>query len=64
MAFVRDEHCYKCEQVTIHTNGKCNKCSEREYRQETAAWNAQSTDDKIQDLRRRVERLEHGPARY
>ena len=64
MAFVRDEYCGKCEKVTTHTNSKCNNCEAREYREETAKWNAQTTDEKLQDLRRRVEKLEYGPAQY
>jgi ribosomal protein L37E len=64
MALVRDEYCRKCEQITTHTNTKCNVCAEREYRERTAEWNAKTTDEKIQDLRKRMERLEQGPPRY
>ena len=64
MAFVEIKHCDRCEKVTHHVNRKCTDCSEREYREKTAAWNALTTDEKLQDMRRRIEKLEQGPMRY
>ena len=64
MAYINTEYCPKCESETRHTNGKCNDCAAREYREQTAAWNALTTEEKMQDLRRRVERMERGPITY
>lgn len=64
MAFIRDEYCHRCERETQHCNNKCTVCREREYRERTAAWNAQTTDEKLQDIRKRLEALERGPALY
>ncbi len=64
MAFIQQEFCRYCEQVTQHCNGKCQACAEREARESSAAWNARTTEEKLQDLRRRVESLERGPAKY
>jgi len=64
MTFIQHKYCPKCERETGHVNSRCSDCVEREYRAHVAAWNAQTTDKKLQDLRKRVEHLERGPARY
>ena len=64
MAFVNFKYCSKCEIETNHTNDKCDTCRDRARRERTAAWNALTTDEKLQDLRRRVEGLERGPMRF
>jgi hypothetical protein len=64
MAYIRDEYCHRCEKETQHCNHKCTNCAEREYRERTAAWNALTTDEKLQDIRKRLEDLERGPAQY
>lgn len=48
----------------MHTNTKCNICNEREERERVAKWNVQTVDEKLQDLRKRVESLERDPIRY
>jgi len=64
MAFIRQEYCHKCERETQHCNGKCRDCSAQEYRERTAVWNALTTNEKLQDMRKRLEVLERGPAQY
>lgn len=64
MAFIENKYCPRCERCEVFCNGKCNFCKNREYIQETAAWNALSADEKLQDLRKRIEKLEQGPLRY
>lgn len=59
MAFVELKYCEKCSEVTNFINHKCVKCSEREYRQEIAAWKALTTEEKLLDLMGRVEKLEN-----
>ena len=63
MAYLNTEYCHRCERDTPHINGECGPCSERESREKIAAWNALTTEEKLIDLRKRVEHLEHGPAR-
>lgn len=64
MVFSRYEWCDYCEAETLHHNGKCTKCTARQERERIRKWNAQSTARKLSDLRKRVEKLERGPARY
>jgi hypothetical protein len=64
MAYVNHEYCRECEQVTHHINQQCTPCAERKRRAEIAAWNALTTEEKLQDLRRRVEILERPEPRY
>lgn len=64
MALMGEDYCTTCESTTMFVNRKCSKCSEREHREEVAKWNALTTEEKLQDLRRRVEKLEQGPPRF
>ena len=61
MAFIRVEYCRVCETTTQHVNGGCSECKERIYKEKVAAWNALTVDERLQDLRRRMEKLEAGP---
>lgn len=64
MALIRNQFCRKCEQDTRHCNDKCTECAKREYRERVGAWNALTVDERLQDLRRRVEELEKGTPVY
>jgi acyl-CoA reductase-like NAD-dependent aldehyde dehydrogenase len=64
MAYVSDDECRVCERVTQHVNRECVECRARKYRQATAAWNALTVEERLQDLRRRVEALEARPLTY
>lgn len=64
MAYVNHQYCKTCERETHHINGLCTPCSERKRRKEIAAWNALTTEEKLQDLRRRVEILEQPEPRF
>ena len=61
MAFTHSEFCYVCEKITNHTNHKCNECFKREEQERILKWNALPIEDKLNDIRRRVEKLERGP---
>jgi hypothetical protein len=63
MAFVRIEHCWSCRKETRHINGKCEICLELTKKEKVAKWDAQSTNDKLNDLRIRIEALERDPRR-
>ena len=64
MAFVEQKLCPVCETVTHHCNGKCSNCTDRKNRERLHAWRAMSYDDRLEDLRKRVESIEAGPPRY
>jgi hypothetical protein len=64
MAFVRLEYCRRCEKDTQHTDHKCFTCWDRQERERIAIWNVQTVEEKLQDLRRRVEALEKKPPTY
>ena len=59
MAHVELKYCDSCNEVTNFVNYRCSKCSEREYRQKIAAWQALTTEEKLLDLMKRIERLEN-----
>ena len=58
MAIRRDEHCDICKKETTHSNGRCAECIIREAEERKAAWHKLSLDDKLEDLRKRIENLE------
>jgi hypothetical protein len=64
MVLARDEWCDYCEAQTMHHNRECTACAARKERERIRKWNAQSAARKLTDLRKRVEALERGPARY
>lgn len=64
MAFINDSYCCRCERVTSHINGGCSICNERNERERIGKWNALTIDEKLSDLRKRVESLEQGPMRF
>jgi hypothetical protein len=64
MAFIENKYCSKCERYETFCNGVCNRCREREYIQRAASWNVLTVDEKLQDLRKRIEKLEQGEPRY
>ena len=64
MAFIQMKYCSRCEKETQHCNGVCPVCSERSERERIALWNALTVDEKLSDLRKRVEKLERGPTLY
>jgi hypothetical protein len=64
MALIQIKYCRECATTEPHTNGVCNRCRDREERRRIALWNCQTDEDKMQDLRRRVEALEKGPTKW
>jgi len=57
-------YCEICQEKTPHSNNKCGKCLDREERQRIAEWKALTIEEKFDDLRKRIEELERGPARF
>lgn len=64
MAYITTKYCTTCDRDTSHTNGTCNNCRERIRREEMAAWQAKTVEEKLLDLHKRTLKLEAGPARY
>lgn len=64
MAFIRQEDCHVCETMTAHTNGRCNICRAKEENARVELWNSLPVNDRLTDIRKRIEKLERGPVRY
>jgi len=64
MVYIETKYCGICYKYTVHGNGKCSECREREYNESVRNWNDMSLFDKVNDLRERVEELERGEPRY
>jgi len=64
MAFIQSKYCEHCEKETQHCNGVCEVCAERFERERIAIWNALTIDEKLCDLRKRIEKLERGPIHF
>lgn len=64
MAYLEHKHCPACDCTRAFINDKCPVCHAKAEKKRIAAWNRKSTKAKLDDLRRRVEALEAGPARY
>ena len=64
MAYITWDYCKDCEETTHHCNGECSQCRERRNRKELAAWQAQTVEEKLLDLHKRLQKLEKEPIRY
>lgn len=56
--------CSKCNGNTKHTNGKCNVCSILEKDRKEEEWKSLKIEDKIEALKKRIEKLEVKDKRY
>lgn len=64
MALVTRKYCNICEAYRTYVNRKCSDCYERERRERMAAWKAQTVDEKLLDVHKRLLKLEQSPPRY
>lgn len=66
MALCNFKFCLKCNNETMHTNGKCNNCSVKEEEERIRMWEVMDVSTKLTDLRKRIEHLEQNqyPVRY
>lgn len=64
MALVQDHYCATCKETTQHINNECVVCMGEEKRLKELAWSKKTADEKIEDLRKRIEALEQKPAKY
>lgn len=61
MALVRNQWCDGCESTTQHINNRCTVCRTIEEKARLALWNSKPVNDRLNDLRKRIEKLEQGP---
>ena len=62
--FLDQTECFVCKGVTAHYNGKCGICEKKKADEKERMWEAQNIETKITNLRKRIEHLEQGPARF
>ena len=60
MVQIVDRFCESCGHVTSHHDGRCTVCVDSRRRAEVAAWNELTVDQRLNDLRKRMEKLEGG----
>lgn len=58
MAFIRNEHCFNCDKITTHINGKCTECIKHNENKEQERWNNLSIEDKVNELKQRLDHME------
>jgi len=57
--FLEHKHCEKCKGITPHHDGYCAPCAVKKAKEAERMWEAQDSDTKLTDLRKRVEWLEN-----
>jgi len=64
--FLEHKECEVCKTVTPHHNGNCARCASKKAKEAERMWEAQDTDTKLTDIRKRIEKLERDrfPARF
>ena len=58
MALCDMRFCIKCNNQTMHTNGRWNNCTVREQEEKERMWEVMDVSTKLTDLRKRIEKLE------
>lgn len=64
MAYIARRYCSGCEQEVDTINGKCVTCAVRKTRQEMAAWQALTIEEKLLDIHKRLLQLENKNNKY
>lgn len=57
--YLSHEYCPSCKQDTPHHDGHCAPCAIKKAKEAERMWEAQDTDTKLTNLRKRVEWLEN-----
>ena len=60
MATFDELYCKNCGRETNHINGECCACQNKKEELAAKQWDKRSVDDRLSELRKRVERLEGG----
>lgn len=64
MAYITTQYCHYCRCNQLHMNGSCNTCRDRIFRENEAIWKVKTDSEKIDELRKRIEKLENNNIRY
>jgi len=64
MAHLHLSWCGFCRRKTDHMNFECLPCVDRIQRERRAIWNSKTNEEKIEELLKRIEKLESEPQRY
>ena len=64
MAYISREYCNDCEQEVDMINHRCVTCAVRKTRQETAAWQALTIEEKLLDIHKRLLKIENRNDHY
>ena len=64
MVMARHMWCASCKRDTLHHNGWCCHCESIKEEKRIREWESKRIEEKLTDLRERIEKLEQGPARY
>jgi hypothetical protein len=59
MAYIYANHCPVCKQTTEHRNSVCVVCSRRTEEEENKRWNALTLEQRIEELRAKIDLIEH-----
>lgn len=62
--YTSSEFCLKCNAYTNHTNNHCNVCSILEKDRKEEEWKSLKMEDKIEALKKRIEKLEAKDKKY
>lgn len=57
--YIDEQECRKCKKITIHHNDVCANCAGIAKQERIDKWNAMTIDEKLNDLKERVEKLEN-----
>ena len=63
MALMREKYCSKCGKETIHNWDSCLECVKKEEKIKELNWVNMPIEEKIEVLRKRIEKLERGDIR-
>lgn len=64
MAMAIHKWCQTCDTQTLHIDGACVPCAEKERWLVKARWNALEPREQIADLLKRIEKLERTPRNF
>jgi hypothetical protein len=64
MAYISNQWCEKCRSDKEHINNKCVTCAVVEVKEKRTIWNSKTDSEKIEELLRRIEKLENANIKY
>lgn len=62
--YLSTEICLECGKLTMHHNNKCVECYDKEQKVLFEKWHKMTMQDQINELKKRIEKLEQGPMRF